>query len=235
MIPAFEAGWDYHDLVVQRLGCTRRQAKAVNFGVIFGMGAATLAADLGVDDATAGEYLRIWDEQAPTGAEWRASLPHLYIAEQGVRTARRWIDYLDDDDADAAANTRPKNYPVQGGAADVMHRAMRLLFERYRDWPGGVLPVLTVHDEVLVEVDVAVADRVGSLLADVMVEAFRDVLPNGPTRFLGHSWRWANLGGGEGRRRDAGKGAAAGCRPVNGIVAWCCRDLSGALVRVRQI
>ena len=27
------------------------------------------------------------------------------------------------------------NYPVQGGAADVMHRAMRLLFERYRDWP----------------------------------------------------------------------------------------------------
>jgi DNA polymerase-1 len=200
MIAAFEAGWDYHDLVVQRLGCTRRQAKAVNFGVIFGMGAATLAADLGVDDATAGEYLRIWDEQAPTGAEWRASLPHLYIAEQGVRTARRWIDYLDDDDDDAAANTRPKNYPVQGGAADVMHRAMRLLFERYRDWPGGVLPVLTVHDEVLVEVDVAVADRVGSLLADVMVEAFRDVLPNGPTRFLaipgvGPTWAAAKADG----------------------------------------
>jgi DNA polymerase I-like protein with 3'-5' exonuclease and polymerase domains len=151
MIAAFEDGWDYHDLIVQRLGCTRRQAKAINFGIIFGMGVATLAADLGVDDVTAGEYLRAWDEQAPTGAEWRASLPRLYIAEQGVRTARRWIDYLDDADADAAANTRPKNYPVQGGAADVMHRAMRLLFERYRDWPGDVLPVSTVHDEILVE------------------------------------------------------------------------------------
>jgi DNA polymerase I-like protein with 3'-5' exonuclease and polymerase domains len=117
-----------------------------------------------------------------------------------VRTARRWIDYLDDDDADAAANTRPMNYPVQGGAADVMHRAMRLLFERYRDWPGAVLPVLTVHDEVLVEVDIAVADQVGSLLADVMVEAFRDVLPNGPTRFLaipgvGPTWAAAKVDG----------------------------------------
>jgi DNA polymerase I-like protein with 3'-5' exonuclease and polymerase domains len=200
MIAAFEDGWDYHNLVMQRLGCTRRQAKAINFGIIFGMSAATLAMELGIDDVTAGEYLRGWDEQAPTGAEWRASLPTLYAAEQGVRTARRWIDYLNDDDADAAANTRPKNYPVQGGAADVMHRAMRLLFERYRDWPGDVLPVLTVHDEILVEVDTAAADQVGSLLANVMVEAFRDVLPNGPTRFLaipgvGPTWAAAKADG----------------------------------------
>jgi len=200
MIAAFEDGWDYHDLVMQRLSCTRRRAKAINFGIIFGMSAATLAAELGVDDVTAGEYLRGWDELAPIGAEWRDSRPRLYVAEQGVRTARRWIDYLDDDDADVSANTRPKNYPVQGGAADVMHRAMRLLFECYRDWPGDVLPVLTVHDEILVEADVAVADRVGSLLADVMVEAFRDVLPNGPTRFLaipgiGSTWAAAKADG----------------------------------------
>jgi DNA polymerase I-like protein with 3'-5' exonuclease and polymerase domains len=200
MIAAFEDGWDYHDLIVQRLGCTRRHAKAINFGIIFGMSVATLAAELGVDDVTAGEYLRGWDEQAPTGAEWRSSLPGLYVAEQGVRTARRWIDYLDDDEANISANTRPKNYPVQGGAADVMHRAMRLLFEHYRDWPGHVLPVLTVHDEILVEVDVAAADQVGSLLVDVMVEAFRDVLPNGPTRFLaipgvGSTWAAAKADG----------------------------------------
>jgi DNA polymerase I len=200
MIAAFEDGWDYHDLIMQRVGCTRRQAKAINFGIIFGMGVATLAADLRVDDMTAGEYLRAWDEQAPTGAAWRSELPRLYLAEHGVRTARRWIDYLDDDDADASANTRPMNYPVQGGAADVMHRAMRLLFERYRDWPGSVLPVLTVHDEVLVEVDVDVAEQVGLLLADAMVEAFRDVLPNGPTRFLaipgvGSTWAAAKADG----------------------------------------
>ena len=83
-----------------------------------------------------------------------------------------------------------------------MHRAMRLLFERYRDWPGDVVPVLTVHDEVVVEADVAVADQVGSLLAGVMVEAFHDVLPNGPTRFLaipgvGSTWAAAKADGGE--------------------------------------
>jgi hypothetical protein len=77
---------------------------------------------------------------------------------------------------------------------------MRLLFECYRDWPGDVLPVLTVHDEILVEVDVVFADQVGSLLVDVMVEAFRDVLPNGPTRFLaipgvGRTWAEAKADG----------------------------------------
>jgi len=200
MIAAFEAGWDYHDLIVQRLGCTRRQAKAVNFGVIFGMSAATLAVELGVDDVTAGEYLRTWDEQAPTGAVWRHSLPRLYAAEQGVRTARRWIDYLDDVEAEISANTRPMNYPVQGGAADVMHRAMRLLFECYRDWSGNVKPVLTVHDEILVEVDAVFAEQVASLLADLMIEAFRDVFPNGPTRFLaipgiGSTWAAAQADG----------------------------------------
>jgi DNA polymerase-1 len=185
---------------VQRVGCTRRQAKAINFGVIFGMSAATLAVVLGVDDVTAGEYLRTWDEQAPTGAVWRHSLPHLYAAERGVRTARRWIDYLDDVEAEISANTRPMNYPVQGGAADVMHRAMRLLFERYRDWPGNVKPVSTVHDEILVEVDTASAESVASLLADLMIAAFRDVFPNGPTRLLvvpgiGPTWAAAKADG----------------------------------------
>jgi DNA polymerase I-like protein with 3'-5' exonuclease and polymerase domains len=124
----------------------------------------------------------------------------LYAVDRGVRTARRWIDYLDDDEAEISANTRPMNYPVQGGAADVMHRAMRLLFERYRDWSGNVKPVLTVHDEILVEVDVAFAEQVASLLADLMIEAFRDVFPNGPTRFLavpgiGPTWAAAKADG----------------------------------------
>jgi DNA polymerase I-like protein with 3'-5' exonuclease and polymerase domains len=200
MIAAFEDGWDYHELIMRRCGCTRRQAKAINFGILYGMSAATLAVDLGVDDIIAGEYLRAWDEQAPEGAAWRAALPRSYTTNSGVPTARRWIDYLDDADADTAAGTRPKNYPVQGGAADVMHRAMRILFERHRDWPGNVLPVLTVHDEIVVEVDSAAADRVGTLLADAMVEAFRDVLPNGPKRFLaipgiGPTWAAAKAHG----------------------------------------
>ena len=111
-----------------------------------------------------------------------------------MRTVRRWIDYLDDDEAEISANTRPMNYPVQGSAADVMHRAMRLLFERYCNWPGNVKPVLTVHDEILVEVDTVFAEQVALLLADLMIEAFRDVFPNGPTRFLaipGIGFTWA--------------------------------------------
>ena len=62
------------------------------------------------------------------------------------------------------------------------------------------MPVLTVHDETLVEADAAFAHQVGDLLADLMVEAFRDVLPNGPTRFLaipgvGQTWAAAKADG----------------------------------------
>ena len=88
-----------------------------------------------------------------------------------------------------------------------MHRALRLLFERYRDWPGAVSPVLTVHDEILVEADAASADQVGALLADAMVEAFRDVLPERADEAPGHPRRGPDLGRGEGRRRCAAEGA----------------------------
>jgi hypothetical protein len=63
-----------------------------------------------------------------------------------------------------------------------------------------VKPVLTVHDEILIEADAAFANEVGALLADAMVEAFHDVLPNGPTRFLaipgvGRTWAEAKADG----------------------------------------
>jgi hypothetical protein len=60
--------------------------------------------------------------------------------------------------------------------------------------------VLSVHDEILIEADAASAGVVGELLSDVMVEAFRDVLPNGPTKFLaipgvGETWALAKEDG----------------------------------------
>jgi hypothetical protein len=94
MIAMFEDGWDYHDLVSKKVGCDRRQAKAINFGIVYGKGITSLAADLGVDPEAAGEYLRVWDEQAPVGAQWRAERPDLYAQERGLRTPRRWIPAL---------------------------------------------------------------------------------------------------------------------------------------------
>ena len=91
------------------------------------------------------------------GAQWRSERPAFYAREGGIRTARRWIDVLNDAEADEKASTRAMNYPVQGGAGDVMHRAMRLLFGRlfgrYQAWPGAVRPLLTIHDEIVLEVD----------------------------------------------------------------------------------
>ena len=57
-----------------------------------------------------------------------------------------------------------------------------------------------MHDEILVEADAASADQVGALLADAMVEAFRDVFPNGPTKLLaipgvGRTWAEAKADG----------------------------------------
>jgi DNA polymerase I-like protein with 3'-5' exonuclease and polymerase domains len=108
---------------------------------------------------------------------------------------------VDDADASSKAGTRPRNYPIQGAAGDVLHRAMALLLERIGQWPGHVLPLLTIHDEIVLEADAKDAAEVARLLPLALTEAFQDILPGAPIVHLvfggvGQTWLQAKHDGG---------------------------------------
>ena len=86
--------------------------------------------------------------------------------------------------------TQACNIPIQGSCADAMLRAIRLVHERL---PGGAHLIATVHDELLVEVREADAEKVREILQDTMTEAFQVTFPGAPSHqvaeaTIGRTW-----------------------------------------------
>ena len=161
-------------------------AKAVNFGLIYGQTAKGLV-----------EYARTAYAVILTEAEARRHRDRFFSAYAGLAA---WHDRTraraEADDGMEARTTLGRrrvlptgreffwqrfagalNSPVQGGAADGMKLALRLVAERL---PTGARIVSTVHDEVIVEAPAALADEVKTLLETAMIEAMRQNFPGMP-------------------------------------------------------
>ena len=156
----------------------RQAAKAVNFGLIFGMGAAGLqqyaAQSYGVD-MTLEDAKRFRDSffRAYAGIGWwHHDLKTGSFTEGRTLTGRKFL-FSPQSGVAILANT-----PVQGTAADILKRALGLLFRRLegKDWKiAGI-----VHDEILMEVPEAEAQEAAETLKEVMEQAGRDILPSVP-------------------------------------------------------
>jgi len=167
---AFLAGGDVHAYTASQvfevpLGEVtkdmRRQAKTINFGVIYGMGESALAKQLGIPRAEASRFIKAYfvryegvtrflaktvedakrGEAVHTLLGRRRFLPNLHSANRGLRF-----------EAERVA----KNTPIQGSAADLMKLAM-LALDREGVSPGAKM-LLTVHDEIVFEVPADEAD-----------------------------------------------------------------------------
>ena len=195
MLAAYERGEDLHRqtaaLVLQKPAEAvtkedRQMAKAVNFGLIYGQTAKGLV-----------EYARTAYGVALTETEARRHRDRFFNAYAGLAA---WHDRTraraEADDGMEARTTLGRrrvlptgreffwqrfagalNSPVQGGAADGMKLALRLVAERL---PTGARIVSTVHDEVIVEAPAALADEDKTLLETAMIEAMRQNFPGMP-------------------------------------------------------
>jgi DNA polymerase-1 len=179
----------------------RRAAKAINFGIIYGMGAWRLANELGIPRGEAARYIEGYFARYPQvrevmdGACARAR-------EKGYAETlfgrRRPVPELDArNPADRAAAERIAiNTPIQGSAADIIKRAMLVVDGDLR--PGGALAhlgatlLLQVHDELLLEVPEAhaetVAHAVGARMAGVAALRVPLVVDHG----IGRTWEDAH-------------------------------------------
>ena len=135
----------------------RRSAKAINFGLIYGMGAQKLGKDIGVDTKTAKAYIDVYFARYPGVREYMERT-RAQAADQGyVETFFGRRLYLPDINSNkpqerAAAERTAINAPMQGTAADIIKKAMVLVDNWLADSGLDAKVILQVHDELVLEV-----------------------------------------------------------------------------------
>ena len=184
---AFHEGRDIHALTAGQIfgidtdkvdPAIRRQAKAINFGIIYGISAFGLSRQLGISNEEAAAYMKAYFERYP-GIQDYMTRTKQFCREHGyVETLfgrRCHVPGIHDKNA-AKRNFAERaaiNAPIQGSAADVLKRAMIRVppaLARH-DLDTRARMLLTVHDELLFEVDVAVVDQTAEVVKTVMESA----------------------------------------------------------------
>jgi DNA polymerase-1 len=152
----------------------RRQAKAVNFGVVYGISAFGLAKNVGISNTDAAEFIEQYFAQYPRVRAWIDETIEQARHDGYVTTVlqrRRYVPELNSADVVTrkAAERVAVNTPVQGSAADVIKLAMVKLDAALGKTRARML--LQVHDELVVESPAEEADRVAALMKQIMEQA----------------------------------------------------------------
>jgi DNA polymerase-1 len=169
----------------------RRQAKAVNFGVVYGISDFGLARNLGISRGEAGRFIEAYFKQYPRVREWLNEVVVRAKADGYTTTMlnrRRYLPELNGADAVArkGAERMALNTPVQGTAADVIKVAMVRLDGALRG--TGARMLLQVHDELVVEAPAAEAKEVAALMVRVMEQAVKIDVPLRVDAGVGRNW-----------------------------------------------
>ena len=171
----------------------RRSAKAINFGLIYGMSAFGLSRQLGISRGDAQEYIDRYFERYPGVREYMDETRKL-AAEQGfVETIFGRRLYLPEITASnfqrrQAAERTAINAPMQGSAADIIKRAMIAVDDWLRESELDARMIMQVHDELVLEVDAGLVDKVVPELQDHMSGAAELSIPLVVETGTGDNW-----------------------------------------------
>jgi DNA polymerase-1 len=173
----------------------RRQAKAVNFGVVYGISAFGLARNLGIGNAEAARFIDTYFAQYPGVRRWLDETAERAHKDGFVTTLlnrRRYVPELQSSDQATrrAAERAAINTPVQGSAADIIKLAMVRLDRALAG--GRAMMLLQVHDELLVEAPAGEAAAVAETMRDIMEEAIELDVPLVADVGIGDNWARAH-------------------------------------------
>jgi DNA polymerase I len=203
LVAAFAAGEDIHaataalvfGVAPELVGPDqRRAAKTINFGLIYGMGAYSLARDLGVPTGEAQRFIDTYFARLPRVREYLEAIKVQARVSGRVSTLFgriRPIEGLQAANAQLRGNAERQaiNAPVQGTAADLIKLAMIRLHERLRGTSSRL--VLQVHDELIVEAPEAEAGAIGELMREAMEGVAELRVPLRVDVGAGRSWATA--------------------------------------------
>ncbi len=202
LVEAFRAGEDVHrrtaaevfgvmtDLVSDEM---RRRAKAVNFGILYGMGPQRLARDQGITLKEATEFIERYFRRFPKVKEYIDATTARAESEGRVRTLFNRVRYLpellgSDRNARQQAIRAAVNTTIQGTAADLIKMAMVALARRLEELGGGARMTLQVHDELVLEVPEGESGPVAALVRDVMETIHPLAVPLVADLHVGANW-----------------------------------------------
>jgi DNA polymerase-1 len=177
----------------------RIAAKALNFGLMYGMGAPGFARATGMDLPQAQTAMERYFAAFPRVADWLAEAEAAGRRSGRVRTALGRIRRVDP--SQGSIVTLARNAPIQGAGADMTKLALaevdRRLAQRFGDEDGTVRRdglVLVVHDELVVEVPAEHGEEVAALVTEGMLAAARELLGDVPAAVdASVSPRWGAL------------------------------------------
>ncbi|MBQ8372657.1 MAG: DNA polymerase I [Clostridia bacterium] len=171
----------------------RKRAKAVNFGIVYGIGGYSLAKDIGTTVAEATRYIKNYLMNYPDIDRYLDEV--VRDAERDGYTTtimgrRRYIPELKATQAQMKAFGKrvAMNAPIQGSAADIMKLAMLRVDKMLESEGLDARLVMQVHDELIVEVRDDQAERCKELLKEAMEDAFHLDLPLTVDVTMGKNW-----------------------------------------------
>lgn len=202
MRDAFLSGEDFHTVTAAHVfgveienvtSAMRRAAKAVNFGIVYGISAFSLSQDLGVTVAEAKEYMDAYFDRFPGVKRYMEDVVEKARADGFVETLmhrRRELPEIkaSNHNMRAFGERVALNMPVQGTAADIIKLAMVRVFERLKKEGLEAKLIMQVHDELIVECPEAEVQQVKRLLAEEMEGAFALSVPLTAEAHSGKNW-----------------------------------------------
>ncbi len=203
---AFSCGEDFHTVTAANvfgvpLGevtpMLRSRAKAVNFGIVYGISAFSLAQDIGVPQSEAKAYMEAYLEKYHGVREYMKSVVEKAKADGYVATLygrRRELPELKSSSYNMRAfgERVALNMPIQGTAADIMKLAMVAVHRRLAAEGLRSRLILQVHDELIAECPMDEAERVCAILTEEMENAAQLSVPLTVDAHIGHSWAQAH-------------------------------------------
>lgn len=204
MIKAFRAGEDIHQTTAAAVNDVtpsavtkkmRRDAKALNFGLIYGMGSFSFAQATGVDQKTAKKFIAAYMKKFSGVAKYMKNTRAQAKEDGYVETLlgrRRTIPEIASANFQvAAAGERMAiNMPIQGLTADIMKLAMIAVYDHLEEKYAHdeVRMILQIHDEIMVEAQEHLAEQIGQEMTEIMENVYKLDVPLIADARIGATW-----------------------------------------------
>ena len=206
LLSAFQEGEDVHSKTASEVfnvgiedvsSDLRRNAKAINFGLIYGISAFGLGKQLGITRNLAAEYMAMYFEKYPGVKQYMESTKESASKNGYVETLFGRRLYLKEINANNALRRQASeraaiNAPVQGTAADIMKIAMIRMYQALEKEKSEARIILQVHDELILDTPEKEIDRVIELTTEAMKEATLLDVPLEIDIGIGDNWDQAH-------------------------------------------